>query len=122
MIITNFYMPLWRNWQTHTTQNRTGNHMGSSPISGIYIIFRKSCFTKKVNNFFLLYFSNYLNICQNRSEVNFLRHIKPDLWKQRNPSLRLKSQIEISLFPEVVCLATKSESKIFSVSPQTCFF
>ena len=27
--------PLWRNWQTHTTQNRTGNHMGSSPISGI---------------------------------------------------------------------------------------
>lgn len=27
-------MPLWRNWQTHTTQNRTGNHMGSSPISG----------------------------------------------------------------------------------------
>ena len=33
--VTNFYMPLWRNWQTHTTQNRTGNHMGSSPISGI---------------------------------------------------------------------------------------
>ena len=28
--------PLWRNWQTHTTQNRTGNHMGSSPISGIF--------------------------------------------------------------------------------------
>lgn len=31
------HKPLWRNWQTHTTQNRTGNHMGSSPISGTFI-------------------------------------------------------------------------------------
>ncbi len=29
-----FYLPLWRNWQTHTTQNRTGNHVGSTPTSG----------------------------------------------------------------------------------------
>ena len=28
------YMPEWRNWQTHTTQNRAGNHAGSSPASG----------------------------------------------------------------------------------------
>ena len=27
-------MPKWRNWQTHTTQNRAGNHAGSSPASG----------------------------------------------------------------------------------------
>ena len=33
--ISIIFMPLWRNWQTHATQNRTGNHMGSSPISGI---------------------------------------------------------------------------------------
>ena len=25
---------MWRNWQTHTTQNRTGNHVGSSPTIG----------------------------------------------------------------------------------------
>ena len=28
------YMPEWRNWQTHTTQNRAGNHAGSSPALG----------------------------------------------------------------------------------------
>ena len=28
------YMPMWRNWQTHTTQNRAGNHVGSSPTIG----------------------------------------------------------------------------------------
>ena len=41
--------PLWRNWQTHTTQNRTGNHMGSSPISGIKgeIYSKKSAFWKE---------------------------------------------------------------------------
>ena len=27
-------MPMWRNWQTHTTQNRAGNHVGSSPTIG----------------------------------------------------------------------------------------
>ena len=27
-------MPEWRNWQTHTTQNRAGNHVGSSPTLG----------------------------------------------------------------------------------------
>ena len=27
-------MPEWRNWQTHTTQNRAGNHVGSSPTIG----------------------------------------------------------------------------------------
>ena len=27
-------MPEWRNWQTHTTQNRAGNHAGSSPALG----------------------------------------------------------------------------------------
>ena len=25
---------MWRNWQTHTTQNRAGNHVGSSPTLG----------------------------------------------------------------------------------------
>lgn len=28
-------MPLWRNWQTHLTQNQAGNRAGSSPASGI---------------------------------------------------------------------------------------
>ena len=28
------HMPEWRNWQTHTTQNRAGNHVGSSPTLG----------------------------------------------------------------------------------------
>ncbi len=32
-----FKMPKWRNWQTHTTQNRAGNHAGSSPASGTKI-------------------------------------------------------------------------------------
>ena len=27
-------IPMWRNWQTHTTQNRAGNHVGSSPTIG----------------------------------------------------------------------------------------
>ena len=29
-----WYMPLWRNWQTHLTQNQAGNRAGSSPASG----------------------------------------------------------------------------------------
>ncbi len=29
------HMPKWRNWQTHTTQNRAGNRAGSSPAFGI---------------------------------------------------------------------------------------
>ena len=28
-------MPLWRNWQTHLTQNQAGNRAGSSPASGM---------------------------------------------------------------------------------------
>lgn len=28
--------PLWRNWQTHLTQNQAGNRAGSSPASGTY--------------------------------------------------------------------------------------
>ena len=31
-----FKLPLWRNWYTHMTQNHAGNHVGSSPTSGIY--------------------------------------------------------------------------------------
>ena len=31
------FLPLWRNWQTHTTQNRAGNHVGSSPTIGTRI-------------------------------------------------------------------------------------
>ena len=31
------YLPEWRNWQTHTTQNRAGNHVGSSPTLGTKI-------------------------------------------------------------------------------------
>ena len=27
-------MPMWRNWQTHMTQNHAGNHVGSSPTIG----------------------------------------------------------------------------------------
>ena len=27
-------MPMWRNWQTHQTQNLAGNHVGSSPTIG----------------------------------------------------------------------------------------
>lgn len=27
--------PVWRNWQTHRTQNAAGNHAGSSPATGI---------------------------------------------------------------------------------------
>ena len=47
-------MPLWRNWQTHTTQNRTGNHMGSSPISGIFLKrVLVSCLTKEWTTFFI---------------------------------------------------------------------
>ena len=26
--------PMWRNWQTHMTQNHAGNHVGSSPTLG----------------------------------------------------------------------------------------
>ena len=28
------FMPEWRNWQTHMTQNHAGNHVGSSPTFG----------------------------------------------------------------------------------------
>lgn len=28
------YAPVWRNWQTHRTQNAAGNHAGSSPATG----------------------------------------------------------------------------------------
>lgn len=31
-------MPEWRNWQTHTTQNRAGNHAGSSPALGTILV------------------------------------------------------------------------------------
>ena len=37
-------MPEWRNWQTHTTQNRAGNRAGSSPALGTkksFLIFIK---------------------------------------------------------------------------------
>ena len=27
-------MPVWRNWQTHRTQNAAGNRTGSSPVTG----------------------------------------------------------------------------------------
>ena len=32
-----FVKPLWRNWQTHLTQNQAGNHAGSSPATGTKI-------------------------------------------------------------------------------------
>ena len=35
-------MPEWRNWQTHTTQNRAGNHVGSSPTLGTTDNFRRT--------------------------------------------------------------------------------
>ncbi len=41
-------MPEWRNWQTHTTQNRAGNHVGSSPTLGT-----KKNLTAKLWEFFL---------------------------------------------------------------------
>ena len=43
-------MPMWRNWQTHMTQNHAGNHVGSSPTIGtkapfkgafLFVIFEK---------------------------------------------------------------------------------
>ena len=46
-----FFMPLWRNWQTHLTQNQAVNsRAGSSPASGIravaYIICSSFFFTR----------------------------------------------------------------------------
>ena len=32
--LKNKKMPMWRNWQTHQTQNLAGNHVGSSPTIG----------------------------------------------------------------------------------------
>ena len=49
-------MPEWRNWQTHTTQNRAGNHVGSSPTLGTrkknvaiatFFYFNYDCGTRK---------------------------------------------------------------------------
>ena len=40
----NNLLPLWRNWQTHMTQNHAGNHAGSSPASGIFYKNFKSIF------------------------------------------------------------------------------
>ncbi len=34
--LVNTYSPVWRNWQTRTTQNREGNRGGSSPFTGIH--------------------------------------------------------------------------------------
>ena len=30
---------MWRNWQTHQTQNLAGNHVGSSPTIGTNEVF-----------------------------------------------------------------------------------
>ena len=35
---------MWRNWQTHQTQNLTGNHVGSSPTIGTKKSIAKLCF------------------------------------------------------------------------------
>ena len=47
-------MPEWRNWQTHTTQNRAGNHVGSSPTLGTKGGFtrtrEKHCYKRVLSN------------------------------------------------------------------------
>ena len=30
-VARNYFTLMWRNWQTHWTQNPAGNHVGSSP-------------------------------------------------------------------------------------------
>ena len=49
-------LPLWRNWQTHLTQNQAGNHAGSSPASGIELFSETLDFIvfSRVSDFFLL--------------------------------------------------------------------
>ena len=45
-------MPMWRNWQTHMTQNHAGNHVGSSPTIGTKISLQKLNFHKKLKSRF----------------------------------------------------------------------
>ena len=51
LVLANQNLPLWRNWQTHLTQNQAVNsRAGSSPASGIravaYIICSSFFFTR----------------------------------------------------------------------------
>ena len=45
-------MPMWRNWQTHMTQNHAGNHVGSSPTIGTKISLQELNFYKKLKSRF----------------------------------------------------------------------
>ena len=57
-------MPMWRNWQTHTTQNRTGNHVGSSPTIGTSM---KNYFFPSKEGVFL-YTKTYLKLLMERKK------------------------------------------------------
>ena len=50
-------MPMWRNWQTHMTQNHAGNHVGSSPTIGTPS--QNSLESKDFRLFFFFYSVSY---------------------------------------------------------------
>ena len=56
-----FFLPVWRNWQTHMTQNHAGNRVGSIPTAGtnfIYLTLIKALILlkfSKINAFIFLF-------------------------------------------------------------------
>ena len=73
---THINMPEWRNWQTHTTQNRAGNHVGSNPTFGTKKARLLSCFFYFLDGIFANLFASMISslepTCGTRVPVYFV--------------------------------------------------